>query len=296
MMWLQFIICAALILIFGSRLTGYADVISKKGIFSAGLMGVLFLSVITSCPELSVSLGSVTLVNAPDLATGDLIGAVIINVFAILVLGILYRKGSILAGQKRSNILSAALTILMLGFIIGFLSLRALCGLRLGIFNIGADSIILGLIYITGISIIYRHETRMRRSAVKEKVEGLVWIKFCVSAAVIIISGFWLARIGKTIADVKGWNEMHVGLVFIAIATTLPEFVVSLTALRLNSVDMAVGNLLGSNFFNLFILFILDIFFRRGEFLSFVSLSNIYPAFFAMLLMVMLLIKMLKRS
>lgn len=296
MLWAQFIICAVLILIFGSKLSGYADDISKKGAFTAGLMGVLFLAVITSCPEIATSIGSVTVVNAPDLATGDLIGAVIINTSLIGLLSVLYPKGPILTGGNRSNILIAALTILMLGFIIGFISLRTITGLKLGIFNIGIDSIILGSIYLAGMYIIYKRETDMAKPTAKEKTDTLLWVKFIISAGTIIITGFWLARTGKAIVDANDWNEMLMGLTFMAIATTMPEFVVSLSALRLNSVNMAVGNILGSNFFNLFIITILDIFFRKGEFLSFVSGSIIYPAFFAMLLISIAVSRMWKRT
>ena len=283
-LWIQFIICTALIFIFGFRLSRYADTISQKGIFSAGFMGIFFLAAITSFPEVATSLGSITIVNAPDMATGDLFGAVIINLCVIGMLSILYKKGSILAGQKKANILTAVLTLLMIGILVGFISFRATTGMRLGIFNIGIDSIIIGLIYVLGIRALYNHET----NATKRQSQGnhtRLWVKFAVCAAIIMASGFWLARTRKGIADANGWNEMYVGLTIMAIATTLPEFVVSLSALKLNSVDMAVGNIIGTNFFNISIIVLLDIFFRKDEFLATVSFLNIYPAFLAMLLM-----------
>ena len=293
-LWLQFIICAALILISGYRLSRYADIISEKGIFSPGFMGVFFLAAITSCPEVATSLGSITIVNAPDMAIGDLVGAVIINLCVISTFAFFYKKGPILAGQKKSNILTGLLTILMLGLLIGSISLRAFTGIQPGLFNVGIDSILIGLIYLLGIRAIYNHE------AINEKPRAggshsKLWIKFSVCALVIIASGFWLAHTGKAIADSNNWNEMYIGLTLMAIATTLPEFVVSLSALRLGSTDMAVGNIMGSNFFNISILALLDIFFRKGEFLNSVSFLNIYPAFAAMLLLTAIVIRMHKR-
>lgn len=294
MLWTQFIICAVLILISGYKLSDYAHIISKKGIFSVGLMGVLFLSVITSCPEIFTALGSITIVTAPDLATGDLVGSVIINLIAVAAFAFFYKKGAVLNGQSKTNVLTAALTILMLGLIIGFISLRAFFDLRLGVFNIGFDSIVLGLIYVMGIAVIYNRETGAGKAREKGKTGMWLWIRFSIASAVIITCGFWLAAIGKSIADFYGWNEMMIGLVLIAFTTSLPEFVVSLSAVKMGAHEMAVGNILGSNFFNLFIIIILDIFFREGQFLSFVSVSNIYPAFLAIILSFFVLAKMLK--
>lgn len=258
-------------------------------------MGVLFLAFITSCPEIVTSLGSITVVYAPDLATGDLLGAVIINIFVIALLGILCRKGSILVEQSRVNIFAAALTILMLLVIIGFISLRHFSNLQLGILNVGFGSILLGLIYIIGIAIIYRQEIDTAKLNTKGNIAISLKIKFFIAAAIIIISGLWLANIGKKIADFYSWNEMYVGVLLIAFATTMPEFVVSLTALKRNSVYMAAGNLLGSNFFNLFIIAILDSVFRKGEFFSYISRLNVFPALLAMILTAIAMGAMLKK-
>jgi cation:H+ antiporter len=69
------------------------------------------------------------------------------------------------------------------------------------------------------------------------------------------------------------------GTVFIAAATSLPELVVSLAALRMGSLDMAVGNLLGSNVFNMFILGIDDVFYREGSLFNAISPSHLLSVF-----------------
>ncbi len=294
-LWLKFIICVSLILVSGSRLCAYADIISKNSRISAGLMGVLFLACITSFPEMFTSLGSITVVHAPDLAIGDLVGAVIINVFFIAMLAILFRKGSVLAGQSRVNISTAVLTIMMLFVIIGALTLRRFTNIKSGIFNVGFGSILLGLAYIAGTVASYKREVKVVMRHTGKGIAAPLMIKFIVSALIIIISGLWLASIGKKISDFYGWNEMYVGVILIAIATTMPELAVSFAALKRNSVNMAVGNLLGSNFFNLFIIFLLDIVLRRGEFLSYVSGLNIFPAFLAIILTTIAVAAMLKK-
>ena len=76
---------------------------------------------------------------------------------------------------------------------------------------------------------------------------------------------------GKT-AVVTGGNtglgEAFVGRVFIAVTTSLPEIVVSLAAVRMGALDLGIGNVLGSNLFNLLILGLDDVFYRRGPLLA----------------------------
>ena len=296
MLWLQFFICVLLIIISGSRITVYADTISKKTNFSAGLMGILVLAFITSCPELVTSLSSIKVVDAPDLAAGDLVGACMFNILTIAILGALSGKGSLLEKQCKGNITTIILTVLMLLITMGSIILWHFNGLALGVWNIGIGSILIGATYIIGIGFISRHEVNSVEPGVKEKVAPSLIIKMIMAAAVIIFSGVWLAHIGKAITISYHLSEVYVGVLLLAFATTMPEFVVSFTALRRNSIHMATGNLLGSNLFNLFIIFILDASLRKGEFFSYISKSNILPTFFAIILTLITLAAMLKKG
>ena len=70
------------------------------------------------------------------------------------------------------------------------------------------------------------------------------------------------------------WNRSFVGSLFVAMATTLPELAVTLSAPRLGALDMAIGNLLGSNLFNVTIIAVDDLFYRQGALLADVSLVH----------------------
>jgi cation:H+ antiporter len=80
--------------------------------------------------------------------------------------------------------------------------------------------------------------------------------------------------VGEDIAALEGWNTSFVGTLFIAAATSLPELVVTLSALRLGALDMAIANLLGSNLFNLLILAVDDVFYLKGPLLAHVSVAH----------------------
>jgi len=285
MLWLKFLICAAVILIAGSRLSIYADTISERTGFSASVMGVIVLAFITSCPELVTSLKSITAsINAPDLAAGDLLGANMYNMLTLALLAILFGKGSLLGGLGRGSKLTSAFVIAMLAIVLGAVLLYNAGAVPLGILNISFASMLLAGIYIAGTITIYRHETAKGSEKKEEKIAAALLVKSVFSAAILVLAGIWLAHLGKAIADHYKLGEMYVGVLFLALATTLPECVVSFTALKRGAVSMAAGNLLGSNFFNISIIAILDIVMRKGEFFAYVSNLNIIPAATALLL------------
>jgi cation:H+ antiporter len=87
-----------------------------------------------------------------------------------------------------------------------------------------------------------------------------------------------LPKIGSGLAEITGLGQTFVGNIFIAFTTTLPEAVVSLYAIRIGSRNLAIGNILGSNIFNVFIVAIDDIFFIKGPLLSFANPNHIVPA------------------
>jgi cation:H+ antiporter len=99
-------------------------------------------------------------------------------------------------------------------------------------------------------------------------------VRFALAALVVVGTGVWLPFVGEDIAALYGWNTSFVGALFIAAATSLPELAVTLSALRLGALDMAIGNLLGSNLFNLLILAVDDVFYWRGPLLSQVSATH----------------------
>ena len=81
---------------------------------------------------------------------------------------------------------------------------------------------------------------------------------------IIIIAALGLPFFADGIAELTGLGKSFVGTFFLAVSTSLPEIAVSIAAVRMGSVDLAVGNLLGSNIFNILILALDDIFYTKG--------------------------------
>ncbi|HEX5635746.1 MAG TPA: sodium:calcium antiporter, partial [Gammaproteobacteria bacterium] len=109
-------------------------------------------------------------------------------------------------------------------------------------------------------------------------------IGYGLASVVVVAAGIWLPFIGKSLADIMGWSEGFVGTLFVAAVTSLPEAAVTIAAVRLGALDMALGNLFGSNLFNMVILAIDDVFYLQGPLLSDVSSSHAVSALSAIIM------------
>ena len=93
MVWLQFFICAALIIVAGYKLSQYGDVLAEKSNLGRTWMGVVLLASITSLPELVTGGGAILLVGEPDLAVGSILGSCLFNLLLLAVLDLAYQPG-----------------------------------------------------------------------------------------------------------------------------------------------------------------------------------------------------------
>ena len=110
-------------------------------------------------------------------------------------------------------------------------------------------------------------------------------VYFGLTTMAIVGAGIWLGFIGDQISNSTGLKASFVGTLFLAISTTAPEMVVSISAARMGALEMAVANVVGSNLFNIgVIIFINDLFFREGPILQYVSTGHVLTALFALMM------------
>jgi cation:H+ antiporter len=125
-------------------------------------------------------------------------------------------------------------------------------------------------------------------------LEGIT-LKFIITryvffALIIIVSALTLPYFADHIAEFTGLGRSFVGTFFLAVSTSLPEIAVSLAAVRMGSIDLAVGNLLGSNLFNILILAIDDILYTKGHILKDASANNLLSVFSTILMTAVVII------
>jgi len=284
LLWLAFIICTAAIIYSGSRLSKYGDIIAEKTGLGRTWVGFIMLASITSLPELITGISAVTISNVPDIAIGDVLGSCVFNILIYAGLDITYRPEPLSTRAHQGNILSAGFGILLLSFVASSLVLEKQIG-SLG--WIGVYSLIIMVMYFTSIRMVFFYEKRQRSLYVQERAVELRYedvpmktaiINYSINGCIIIIAAVFLPMIGEGLALSTGLGNTFVGNIFIALSTSLPEIVVSISAIKMDAVDLAIGNLFGSNIFNLLILAIDDVLYIQGPILSFVDANHIISA------------------
>jgi cation:H+ antiporter len=99
-------------------------------------------------------------------------------------------------------------------------------------------------------------------------------MRYVAASAVVVAAGLWMPFAALRIAEVMGWGQSFVGTLLVAAATTLPEAASTIGALRIGAIDLAIGNLFGSNLFNITIIAYDDIAYLKGPLLTHVSESH----------------------
>lgn len=284
-----FIVCAAIIIYSGAKLSFYGDKIADLTGMGKAWIGLILMASVTSLPELITGISSVAIVKSPDLAAGDIFGSCVFN---LLILSFLDArlKQPLFSMVKSSHIVAAIFGIILL----------TLAGMAIylshetpSVLWISSFSFILFGIYLVSIWGIFKYEqagsiesppiaipqSSTYTADLKKVIGGYVLNAFIVIGAAIFLPYF-----GEHIATYSGLGNSFFGTLFIAAATSLPELVVSFAALRMGSIDMAVGNLLGSNVFNMFILGIDDVFYLGGPLFKDISPSHLLSVFITIIM------------
>jgi cation:H+ antiporter len=283
--WAAFAVVVAVIGAAGYRMCKAADDIAEISGLSRAWVGLLLLSIATSLPELATGVSAIVLFDAPNVAVGDALGSCVFNLLILVVIEWLGRGDSLYARAGAGHSVSAAFGVILAGFIaFSILVAPALPALRIG--HVGVYTpLILGA-YLVALYTVFQHERRTIAAVghrplipgVDERSLRTAIRRYAISAAFVIVAGAALPRIALEIARQMGWSNTFVGTIFVAFATSIPEVAVSITAMAIGSVDMAVGNLLGSNLFDVAIVALDDVVYTAGPILSAVSSSHAVTA------------------
>lgn len=266
----QFIVSAATIIACGAALTRFADAIAQRTQLGRLWVGSIFLATATSLPELSVDVSAVRQ-ELPDVAVGDLLGSCLFN---LLILGILdlshHSRGRLLSRVSAAHALSGVMSIVLMTFVGMSIAVGSLGSA--GRISLGSVAIIAA--YLLGIRLVY-YDQRFAAGQTDGKPKRIVSpptsqltlrqavVGYVLTAAVILIAGPFLAEAAGAIAGETGLGETFVGTTFVALSTSLPELVTAFTALRIGALDLALGNIFGSNSFNMVLIFVVDLAYRK---------------------------------
>jgi cation:H+ antiporter len=277
LVWLAFAACAALITFGGVWLSRYGHVIAERTGLGGSWVGIILLATVTSLPELVTGISAVSFANAPNIAVGDALGSCVFNLAIVSVLDWLHREESLFDRADIGHLLSAAFGIMLLGFVAFNLVLTSGPG-AWSIGHVGLYTPVIIAFYVLSMWIVFSYQKRGMAKLTEEaaREEGAMTLaqaarRYAAAATLVLAAGTALPFAGQALAAAYGWNTSFVGTLLVAFATSLPELVVTVAALRLGAIDMAISNLLGSNLFDVLIIAIDDLFYLPGPILSHVS-------------------------
>ncbi len=215
------------------------------------VIGLTLVAFGTSAPEAAVSINA-ALKNSPDLSISNIIGSNIFNLFMILGLTAIIKDIIVEKELIKKDYLFSILSFIILFtlIIINYSYKKILILTRIN----GLILIIILFLYLSKLL----KNINFKNHQVEQKQLSIIDILFTIGGLILIIFGGKLTVMSAiSIARLLGLSERLIGLTIIAIGTSLPELITSLVALIKGKKEIAVGNIIGSNIFN--ILFILGL-------------------------------------
>jgi cation:H+ antiporter len=224
--------------------------IAKKRNISDLVIGLTIVAFGTSAPELFVNISASIGGNA-DIAIGNILGSNIANIFLILGISALVRKLTVQSSTVWKEIPFSLLAVV----VVGFMANDVLIDGQSQSFLSRIDGLILicfFVIFMYYIVEISKKSTTQNDDSIKTMSTLKSTIYIVLGLVGLVIGGQWIVDGATEIATGLGVSQSLIGLTVVAIGTSLPEMATSVVAAYKGKSDIAIGNVVGSNIFNIF--------------------------------------------
>jgi cation:H+ antiporter len=228
-----------------------ASSVAKRFNISDMVVGLTVVSFGTSLPELIINIMS-SAQGQSELAIGNVFGSNVANLLLIIGVTAVICPLPI----KRNTILTEIPFSLIATLLVGFLANAVLFGDKTSLYISRFDGAILLFFFVMFMAYIYNIAKTNKDEVIEEKEEPMMTIPKSVVYMVVggvglFLGGKWVVDGAVSIAQSFGLSESFIGLTIVAIGTSLPELVTSAMAAFRKNIDIAIGNVIGSNIFNL---------------------------------------------
>ena len=221
-----------------------ASNVAKRFKVPSLIIGLTIVAMGTSLPETAVSI-SASIAGSNSLAISNVSGSNLFNLLVVVGLCCIMQKVEVDQDTIRRDIPYSLLAAVLL------IALGMMGGMELG----RLDGIILLAFFAFFLFLMIKSALAAAASNDDddEVTQSVIMSLVCIvgGAAAIAIGGDWVVDSASTLAMALGMSETMVGLTIVAVGTSLPELVTSFVAARKGEVDMALGNAIGSNVFNI---------------------------------------------
>ncbi len=288
----------------GSRLARLADELADRTGLGEALFGVLLLGGVTSLPDFAATL-SAAMDARPDLAMSNVMGSMALNLVFLGIADIVYRKANLEhAAASPVNLLLAGLLIVLLT-----LPLIAMATPQSALWGVHPITPVLVVAYMFGLHLVHRTHARpmwfprQTLQTVPDKPDQQhrgssleVWLGFIALAVVTCIAGWVLMEAAKGIADQTGLSDTLVGGLLTALATSTPELVTTIAAIRYGALTLGVSNIFGTNCFNILVVASADAGYLHGSIYSDLAPVQMMWGLVSILMTAILLLGMVRRE
>lgn len=301
-----FLAATVVIAIAGTMLARTADQLADLTGMGEAMFGAIFLGGITSLPGIITSVVA-AYQGHPELAVSNAIGGIAAQTVFLSIADIAHRKVNLEhAAASLTNIMQGLLLLGLLAFL-----LIGIAGPSESVFHVHPISIVLLVVYILGTRLIAisRDRPMWQPRLTKDTIQDIpdekhltqlslpkVITQFAVLAILVGAAGYTVAETGIIIAGETGLSESLVGALFTAIATSLPELIVSIAAVRQKALTLAVSNIIGGNTFDILFVAFADIAYFEGSILHAVTSNQVYLIGLTMLMTSILILGLLHRE
>jgi cation:H+ antiporter len=292
----------------GTRLASLADTLADRTGMGEIIAGALFVGASTSLPGVITSITTAAQ-GYPGLAIGNALGGLTAQTAFLAVADLVYRRANLehaaasVTGLTQGTLLVSLLTIPLL----------AMSAPEITILGVHPASVLMFVCYGFGLRLLAEVQDRPMWSPVQtrethdeaaqaeatggdERATGTLWRVFLWYAAITAAAGYVVGEAAAALVEQTGLSQSAIGTVFAAVANSLPELVTAIAAVRIGAVNLAVGDIIGGNSFEVLFLAAADFFYRPGSIYHEFDADNVFTAMLAILMTGILLLGMLRRE
>lgn len=256
MIYIAYVVVAFFVVLLSIKASEYVDMLEKTTSLSGAFVGGIMLSSVTSLPELFTSISATVFLDRPELCMGNVLGSNLFNLAALAVLLLLFFSQFCRARVSVSHTKVTVFVTLIYGVVM--LNMSGI--LDSEIMTVSITSIIIVFIYIAGVKAMSEDNGGggSDRQSVALSLRQIL-TRFFFTSVGIIVSSVIITYITDDISVRLNLGAGMAGAIFLGVATSLPEVSSTYALVRSGNFNIAVGNIIGSNLFNMTILTVADI-------------------------------------
>lgn len=280
---IQFLLCSIAVVAGGIGISHYGDRIAELTGLGRTWIGLVLVASVTSLPELVTGVSAVAYARLPDIALGDALGSCAFNLAVLGAADLLRRERGLFEAARKSQIAAGWIGAALLASTAAAIASGGVAIHVAGASVDPAPFVLVGayvlamrwLFRIEAAAPVPRRSTAERAStrSLRRSVAG-----YAGASGLVLVAGVLLPFVASRLAESMRWSESFVGVLLVAMTTSLPEIVVTIAAIRIGAAELAVGNLLGSNLFDLAIVGVDVALYADGSLLADASRIHALPA------------------